>query len=65
MSLYDSITDNSQRNTRHDIRFINSQYDELFRIHDGGQIHVEKPEGGSYEIYQLKDIPENRDIHFE
>lgn len=137
MSNYDSSTDNSQRNTRHDIRFINSQYDELFRIHDGGQIHVEKSEGGSfdatceyiddyhtrvngrvfhicefaelmernnwtyepvlpaneisrddrervieameavldpslckkdhgsYEIYQLKDIPENRDIRFE
>ena len=137
MSNYDSSTDNSQRNTRHDIRFINSQYDELFRIRDGGKIHVEKPEGdsfdasceyiddyhtrvngrvfhicefaelmernnwtyepvlpaneisrddrervieameavldpslckkdhGSYEIYQLKDIPENRDIRFE
>ena len=41
--------DNSRRNMNHDIRFINSQYDELFRIHDGGQIHVEKPEGGSFD----------------
>ncbi len=137
MSNYDSSTDNSQRNMNHDIRFINSRYDELFRICDGGQIHVEKTEGGSfdatceyiddyhtrvndrvfhicefaemmernkwtyepilpaneisgddrecvieameavldpsfykqdhgsYEIYQLKDIPENRDIRFE
>ena len=30
--------DNSRRNMNHDIRFINSQYDELFRIHDGGRI---------------------------
>ena len=49
MSHYDSSTDNSQRNMNRDIRFINSQYDELFRIHDGGQIHVEKPEGGSFD----------------
>ncbi len=49
MSNYDSSTDNRQRNMNRGIRFINSQYDELFRIHDGGQIHVEKPEGGSFD----------------
>lgn len=32
-----------------EIRFIDSHYNELFRIPDGGQIMITTPDGGKYE----------------